>query len=179
MSWLNQRRPRKDMHKLFRAKTGFGFKAPSYPVRVKGLKTRANLPELMRDTEPDQSIVQPPVQPPVPFSDEQPEIELLQMAGLSRTRSASVLSKQSTDDKATTAAGLDVVDEMAAMPESVDGDVSEVETDEEDIEDWETDLDEGVRGPESHIRNWANLRNTCESHMYLPIRGCNLCLHCL
>jgi hypothetical protein len=27
--------------------TGFGFKALSYPVRVKGLKTRANLPELM------------------------------------------------------------------------------------------------------------------------------------
>lgn len=48
------------------------------------------------------------------------------------------------DGKATTAAGLDVVDEMAAKPESGDGDVSEVETNEEDIEDWEADLDEGV-----------------------------------
>ena len=124
--------------------TGFGFKAPSYPVRVKGLKTRANLPGLMRDTEPDQSIVQPPVQPPVPILDEQPEIELLQMAGLLRTRSASVLSNPSMDGKATRAAGLDFVDEMAAIPESGDGDVSEVETDEEDMEGWEADLDEGV-----------------------------------
>ena len=49
-----------------------GFKAPSYPVRVKGLKTMANPPELMQDAEPDQSIVQLPVQPPVPISDEQP-----------------------------------------------------------------------------------------------------------
>ena len=52
--------------------TGFGFKAPSYPVRVKGLKTRANLPELIRDAEPDQSVVQPHAQPPVLILDEQP-----------------------------------------------------------------------------------------------------------
>jgi hypothetical protein len=145
--------------------TGFGFKAPSYPVRVKGLKTRANPPEPMRDVEPDQSIVQLPTQPPVPISDEQPEIELSQTAGLSRTRSASVLSDPSTDGEATAAAGLDDVDEMAAAPESGDGDVSEVETDEEDIEDWEADLDEGVQGPESHIHDWADLRKEIKDHL--------------
>ena len=79
------------------------------------------------------------------------------MARLSRTRLASVLSNPSTVGEATTAAGLDVVNEMTAMPESGDGDVSEVETDEEDIEDWEADLDDGVQGPESHICDWADL----------------------
>ena len=108
--------------------------------------------------------MQPPVQPPVPISDEQPEIELSQTAGLLRTRSALVLSDPSTDGEATTAAGLDVVDEMAAMPESGDGDVSEVEMD-EDIEDWEADLDEGVRGPESHIHDWANLRKEIKDQL--------------
>ena len=109
--------------------TGFGFKAPLYPVRVKGPKTKP---------EPDQpGVTQPPAQPPVPISDEQREVEPLQTAGLSRMRSALVLSDPSTDGEAAMAAGLDDVDEMDAGPENGNGEaheVSEADMNEEDIE---------------------------------------------
>jgi len=108
MSWLNQSGPREICTSFSgpRKADWIVSRLLSYPVRVKGLKTRANPPEPMRDVEPDQSIVQPPTQPPVPISDEQPEIELSQTAGLPRTRLASVLSDPSTDGEATAAAGL-------------------------------------------------------------------------
>jgi hypothetical protein len=120
-------------------------------VRVKGPKTNVNPPE------PDQPITQPPVQPPVPISDERPKVEPSQMAGLSRTRSASVLSDLSTDGEAAMAAGLDDLDEIDAQPENGDGEGSEVDMNEEDIKDWEDDLDEGAQGSKSHIHDWADL----------------------
>ena len=104
------------------------------------------------------------MQPLVLVSDKQPEVELSQMARLSRTRLALVLSDPLTDGEASTAVGLNV-NEMAAMSKSGDGDVSEVEMDEEDIEDWEADLDEGVQDTKSHIRDWADLQKEIKAHL--------------
>ena len=118
----------------------------------------------MQDNESDQSIVQLPMQPPVPILDEQPEIKLSQMTGLSRTRLALVLSDPSMDGKATAVAGLNNFDEMAAMPETGDGDVLEVEMDEEDIEDWEADLDEVGKALRATFATGSTLHYPTHSH---------------
>jgi len=94
--------------------TGFGFKAPSYPARVVGPKTKANPPASTENVEP-QSIAQPPAQ----------------MAGPSRTRSASVLSDPSTDGEAVVASGFAGVDEMDAEPPKDDESLADDMNDEE------------------------------------------------
>jgi hypothetical protein len=135
--------------------TGFGFKAPSYPVRVVGVKQPAKPPsELI-------PIDQPIAQPRSPSPMESP------LPGPSRVRSSSVLSDPSTDNdsEAVTDPGFADVDENEA--EAQNGNVSELEADmnEDEIEEWEGELEEGLQGPKSHIRDWADLRKQIKDHL--------------
>ena len=98
-----------------------------------GLKTKANLPVSMEDVEP-QPITQPPAQPSSPMS---PNILP------SRTRSVCMLSDQSMDGEAVVALGFANVDETGAEPQKDDQSLADDMNDEE-LEDWEADLDESV-----------------------------------
>jgi len=143
--------------------SGFGFKAPSYPARVVGPKMKANLPALTENVKP-RSIAQPPAQLPSPMSLNAPNILPSQMAGPSRMRSASVLSDPSTDGEAVVASGFADVDEMDAEPPKDDESLVDDMNDEE-LEDWEADLDESVQGPKSHIRDWSDLHKQIKDHL--------------
>ena len=125
--------------------TGFRFKAPSYPTRVVGPKAKANLPASTQD--------QPIVQPPSPTSPD------AQIAGPLRMRSASVLSDLLTDDEVQAASGLANVEEMDTEPKKGDLEslVDDSDINDEELEDWEADLDESVQGLKSHVRDWTDL----------------------
>ena len=87
--------------------TAFGFKAPSYPARVLGPKTKAaaNPPVLMQDVqvtewlEPQAQLI---AQPHSSMSLDAPS----QIGRPVRTRSATVLSDPSTEDEAVTASSF-------------------------------------------------------------------------
>ena len=103
---------------------------------------KANLPALMEDIEP-QPITQPPVQPPSPMSLGVPNILPSQIAGLSRTISASMLSDPSMDGEAVVASGFADVDKVDAEPPKDDETLAD-NMDDEELKDWEADLDESV-----------------------------------
>jgi hypothetical protein len=83
--------------------------------------------------------------------------------GPSRVRLLSVLLDLSTDNEGTTGPELANVDENEA--EAQNGNVSEADMNEEEIEDWEGKLEEGFQGPKSHTHNWSNLREQIKDHL--------------
>jgi hypothetical protein len=139
--------------------TAFGFKAPSNPARVLGpkMKAAANPPMSMQDVEP-QLIVQPNSSMSL-----DPSRQIGRPAA-ARTRSATVLSDPSTDDEAAAASGPGDVAEMDALgndnPESLVDNMND-----EELEDWEADLDESVQGPKAHVRDWTDLRQQIKDHL--------------
>jgi len=117
--------------------TGFGFKAPSYPVRVVGMKQRASM-----SIVEDPLIVQPPSPGPIEMV---PEL----LPSPSRVRLSSMLSDPSTDN------------DVAAGPELVESrkvEASDEDMNENDIEDWEGELEECLQGPKGHVHDWSDLR---------------------
>lgn len=138
--------------------TGFGFKAPSYPARVLGPKMKAvanpsSPVSIMQDIEPEAQLTQV-AQPHSSMSVDAPS----QMGRLARTRSATVLSDPSTDSD-DEAVPVDV-------PENDKFESSSAENlNDEDIEDWEADLDESVQGPKAHVRDWTDLRKQIKDHL--------------
>ena len=143
--------------------TGFGFKAPLYPARVVGPKMKANLPASMEDVEP-QLIAQPPVQPLSPMSLDTPNIPPSQIARPSRMRSASVLSDQSMDGEAVVVLGFADVDETDTECQK-DNESLVDDMNDQELEDWEAELDESVQGPKSHVREWSDLCKQIEDHL--------------
>ena len=123
--------------------TGFGFKAPSHPTRVVGLKVKANL---LVSTQ-DQLIVQP-LPPTSPDA---------QIARPFRMRSTSVLSDLLTDDEAQGASGLADVNKMDTEPPKVDLESLADDINDKELEDWKAELNESVQGLKSHIWDWTDL----------------------
>jgi hypothetical protein len=128
--------------------TGFGFKAPAYPTKVLG---PMNPPVLVRDIELESNML--PAQPP------------LAQTGPSRVRSASVLSDPS-DGEVAEASGLADVDEIDAENlNNVESVSLEEDVNDEELEDWEIELEESVQGPTSHIRDWSDLWKDIKDHL--------------
>jgi hypothetical protein len=75
-----------------------------------------------------------------------------------------VLSDPLTDGEAVVALGFANVDEMDAEPQKDDQSLADDMNDEE-LEDWEADLDESVRGPKSHVRDWSDLHEQIKDHL--------------
>lgn len=144
--------------------TGFRFKAPAYQPRVLGLKISANPPAPMHDIETDLDA-QPHAQPPPsPTPLDAPSLQV----GLSRARSASVLSDPSTDGEVERASGLADVEEVNAEKGSDVESNSESavnEMDDEELEDWECELEDSVQGPTSNVRDWLDLRKQIKDHL--------------
>jgi hypothetical protein len=128
--------------------TGFGFKAPAYPTKILG---PMNPPALVRDIELE--LNPPPAQPPSA------------QTGPSRARSASVLSDPS-DGEVAEASGLADVDEIDAENlNDVESVSPEDDVNDEELEDWEIELEESVQGPTSHVRDWSDLRKDIKDHL--------------
>ena len=144
--------------------TGFGFKAPSYPVRVVGMKQAAKCP---LEVDPPSQLIAQPRSESITTVPESP------LPMQSRVRSFSVLSDPSTDNEGATgpASASDCdVDENASepgRPGAQNGNVIETESDmnEDKIEDWEDELEESLQGPTSHTRNWFDLREQIKDYL--------------
>jgi hypothetical protein len=78
-----------------------------------------------------------------------------------------VLSDPSTDGETVVALGLADVGEIDTAPDlEEDGLESGGDgMDEEDLEDWEAELDKSMQGPKSHIHNWSHLRKQIKAHL--------------
>ncbi len=131
--------------------TGFGFKAPAHPTRVLGPKAKgkAKSPISIEDSD-SEPITQPRAQHPLDI-------------GLSRARSASVLSDPSTDGEGAPS-GLADVEEMDAGESACEIE-SPDNMDHDELEDWEVELEESIQGPTTHIRDWSDLRKQIKDHL--------------
>jgi len=145
--------------------SGFGFKAPSYPQRVTCKETVSKV------VEPD-----PVAQPQTMDSPEVSAIvEQSQVAGPSRTRSASVLSDPSTDNDETASALTEISEDDRQEPEPAsrsqhhpvcsvptanrpepESHVKQEEL-EVELEGGEDEIEEEAQGPKPHVRDWADL----------------------
>jgi hypothetical protein len=96
----------------------------------------------------------------------------------SRKRSASILSDPSTDHEihsegnVSDGPDLGVIDEGAKSGSENRSEVSDSEPvivdpadHDEEVEDWEAELEEVVEGPKGHIRDWADLRTDIKKHL--------------
>ena len=119
--------------------TGFTFKMPLYPVRVVGMKQCASPPVVK-----DPLNVEPPSPGPIEMVPESLPSPL-------RVRSWSMLSDLLTDNEA------------AAGPELVES--RKVEVLDNDIKDWEDEFEECLQGPNSHIRDWSDLRKQIKDYL--------------
>ena len=75
-----------------------------------------------------------------------------------------MLSDPSTDGEAQ-ASGLADVNEMDAEPEKSYLESLADDINDEELEDWEAELDESVQGPKNHIRDWTDLRKQVKDHL--------------
>ena len=105
----------------------------------------------------DQPIAQPLSPGPIEMVPESP------VPGPSRARSSSMLSDLSTDNEGATGPELADVDENEA--EAQNGNVSEADMNEDEIEDWEGELEEGFQGPKSHTCDWSDLQEQIKDHL--------------
>jgi len=133
--------------------TGFGFKAPSYPVKVVGVKQPAKPPSMPAE----QPIAQPPSPGPIEMVPESP------VPGPLRVRSSSVLSDLSTANEA--AAGQELADVDENESDAKNRNVPEADMNEDESEDWESKLEEGLQGPKSHIHDWSDLQTQIKDHL--------------
>jgi len=160
-------RTQRRYQKAFRGQgklTGFGFKALQYDPHLQlssgpgpsSLSKRSdsdtvNLDQLDRATQPPPSL-QESLQDP-------------------RKRSASVLSDPSTDrdlhseGEVSDGPDLGVIDEGLRSEDENRSEISDLDPiivdpgdHDEEVEDWEAELEEVVEGPKTHIRDWADLR---------------------
>ena len=163
-------RTQRRYEKAFRGQgklTGFGFKALQYDPRLQSLSgpgpssssnsDTGNLNQLNRAAQP----------PP----------RLQESLQDSRKRSASVLSDPSTDcdirsdSEVSDAQNLDMIDESPRSESENRSEISDLDPvieggdHDEEIEDWEAELEEVVEGPKSHVRDWADLRTDIKKHL--------------
>ena len=75
-----------------------------------------------------------------------------------------MLSDPLTDGEAVVALGFADVDKMDAEPPKDDESLVDDINDEE-LEDWEADLDESVLGPKSHVHDWSDLCKQIKDHL--------------
>ena len=68
-----------------------------------------------------------------------------------------MLSDPLTDNEAATDPGLADIDENVAETQNGNFSESEADMNEDEIEKWEGELEEGLQGPKSHICNLADL----------------------
>ena len=74
-----------------------------------------------------------------------------------------MLSDLSTNNKGTTGPGLTNIDENEAGTQN--GNVLEADMNEDEIEDWEGELEEGLQGPKSHTCDWSDLQKQIKDHL--------------
>ena len=160
-------RTQRHYEKAFRGQgklTGFGFKALQYDPRLQSpsgpgpsSSSNLNLDQLDRAAQP----------PP----------RLQESLQDSRKRSASVLSDPSmdrdlrSDSEVSDAQNLDMIDESPRSENENRSEISDLDPviaggdHDEEIEDWEAELEEVVGGPKSHVRDWADLRTDIKKHL--------------
>ena len=110
---------------------------------------------------PQRSIAQPPLQP-------EPSLPTPGPSRPSRVRSASVLSDPSTDNEQETRSVLgDVAEDEEMEVKGIEGAAKpEINQDEiDEIEDCEDEIEEGVQGTTSCVRNWTDLRKQIKDHL--------------
>jgi hypothetical protein len=77
-----------------------------------------------------------------------------------------VLSDPSTDGEVAEASGLADVDEIDAENlNDMESVAPEDDVNNEELEDWEIELEESVQGPMSHVRDWSDLRKEIKDHL--------------
>jgi len=143
--------------------TGFGYKAPLYPIQVQPKKTQPKVvASTIGDVEDVEVVETLMVQP-------QDDLPIPGPSKTSHTRSASVLSDPSTDNEHIGSSALaDVaeddqvevaLDDQDGISSGVAQGLGTLEIDEVEIEDGEDELEDGVQGPKDHIRDWADLQS--------------------
>ena len=148
--------------------SSFGFKAPLYPQRVTSKETAPKV------VEPD-LIAQPQ---PMDLPEVSAVVPQPQVAGLSQTRSASVLSDLSTDIDETALALTEIVEDdqqelkplashhpvCMLLPLHSGPTANQLEPEshvkqeelEVELEGDEDEIEEEAQGPKPHVRNWAD-----------------------
>ena len=149
--------------------TGFGYKAPYYPTKIQPKKTQPKVFASAPIADDVDEVIETPSALPRDVN-----LPAEGSSKASRARSASVLSDPSTDndhigvlaltdvgeeaDQGDTDSDSELVQDDQAELADVNSGSMMAEKSDDDVEDDEDELMEGVQGPKGHIRDWIDLR---------------------